>query len=526
MLYVTILEINRLLLQMLSQLIHISSNARPVIVLLIIFFGFSPSNSLSSASPSLILHALSEDPFTNIIPSSSDEIKLLPLHNFSYTPNPLATIPLHKLVGIKNIKSLLIVSSFSDSATEKFIIEIHNPEKAKRQYLGETIIYAFVGVTLTNLCAISGFICIPVKRWKYFDHLLNYMMALAVGALFSTAVLVLLPEAMRMIDMPLEFGGQGRTYLYKLVCIPAGALFFFFVEYFLMILPRLLRWKVSPESGNVSEGGDANEWYEQLNGARDNSSLSVSKDNGHPKTSKIQQPFQRSGQKLKWITGVLGDRRGRKEAGYWDGNPEISVEETGDADSGVSICITAITDANKRGQLGRCCLYFTPEKFSQIATVAWMILFGDAFHNFMDGMTIGVGFTESPSIGIALCLSILFEELPHELGDFAVLISSGFSIKSAIVANFLSSCSAYLGMILGLIIGEVSTGALYVFAITAGFFFYISLSNMLPSLRETLEEKEKKNENSFWLFIIQVAGLLTGFGCVLGVALVSDLISF
>lgn len=46
---------------------------------------------------------------------------------------------------------------------------------------------------------------------------------------------------MRMVDMPLEFGGQGRTYLYKLVCIPAGALFFFFVEYILMILPRLLR---------------------------------------------------------------------------------------------------------------------------------------------------------------------------------------------------------------------------------------------------------------------------------------------
>lgn len=102
--------------------------------------------------------------------------------------------------------------------------------------------------------------------------------------------------------------------------------------------------------------------------------------------------------------------------------PEISLEETGDADSSVSICITAITDANKRGQLGRCCLYFTPEKFSQIATVAWMILFGDAFHNFMDGMTIGVGFTESPSIGIALCLSILFEELPHELGLSSYII--------------------------------------------------------------------------------------------------------
>lgn len=94
-------------------------------------------------------------------------------------------------------------------------------------------------------------------------------MALAVGALFSTAVLVLIPEvsifflaaficgflrlavwvnvpkptfqALKMIDMPREFGGQGRTYLYKFICVPVGALFFFLVEYVLLILPRLLR---------------------------------------------------------------------------------------------------------------------------------------------------------------------------------------------------------------------------------------------------------------------------------------------
>ena len=65
------------------------------------------------------------------------------------------------------------------------------------------------------------------------------------------------------------------------------------------------------------------------------------------------------------------------------------------------------------------------------------------------------------------------------VGDFAVLISSGFSVKSAVAANFLSACSAYLGLIVGLIIGEVSSGALFVFAITAGFFLYISLSDMV-----------------------------------------------
>ena len=46
---------------------------------------------------------------------------------------------------------------------------------------------------------------------------------------------------MQMVDMPLEFGGQGRTYLLKLGCVPAGALFFFIVEYILMIIPRILK---------------------------------------------------------------------------------------------------------------------------------------------------------------------------------------------------------------------------------------------------------------------------------------------
>ena len=69
---------------------------------------------------------------------------------------------------------------------------------------------------------------------------------------------------------------------------------------------------------------------------------------------------------------------------------------------------------------GRCtCCHISRERFSKIAPVAWMILFGDAFHNFMDGMTIAVGFCESPSIGIALTLSIFFEELPSELGGVA-----------------------------------------------------------------------------------------------------------
>lgn len=108
-----------------------------------------------------------------------------------------------------------------------------------------------------------------------------------------------------------------------------------------------------------------------------------------------------------------------------------------------------------------------------------MILLGDSVHNFMDGIAIALGFMESPSIGLTLSLCILLEELPHELGDFAILITSGLSIKSALFFNVLSAFAAYLGMIIGLVIGDSTHGTYYVFAAMAGIFLYISLADMV-----------------------------------------------
>lgn len=56
------------------------------------------------------------------------------------------------------------------------------------------VFYAFLGVTLTNLCSLTGVICVPLKRWKHFDYLINFMIGLAVSALFSASILVLIPE--------------------------------------------------------------------------------------------------------------------------------------------------------------------------------------------------------------------------------------------------------------------------------------------------------------------------------------------
>ena len=66
---------------------------------------------------------------------------------------------------------------------------------------------------------------------------------------------------------------------------------------------------------------------------------------------------------------------------------------------------------------------------NKIATVAWMIIFGDGIHNFIDGLSIGAAFSDSILTGISVSVAVLCEEFPHELGDFAVLLNAGMSMK-------------------------------------------------------------------------------------------------
>lgn len=82
--------------------------------------------------------------------------------------------------------------------------------------------------------------------------------------------------------------------------------------------------------------------------------------------------------------------------------------------------------------------------------------------------------------GLATSIAILMHELPHEIGDFAVLLKAGLSARNAVKYNILSSVLAFVGMALGLYIGELGGGALS--AYIAGTFLHISLVDMMPQL--------------------------------------------
>lgn len=73
--------------------------------------------------------------------------------------------------------------------------------------------------------------------------------------------------------------------------------------------------------------------------------------------------------------------------------------------------------------------------FERVAPVAWMIILGDGLHNFIDGLAIGVSFTNDIVEGISTSLAILCEELPHELGTFSVVFTEYLVCRKSVISG-------------------------------------------------------------------------------------------
>jgi len=159
-------------------------------------------------------------------------------------------------------------------------------------------------------------------------------------------------------------------------------------------------------------------------------------------------------------------------------------------------------------------IFFVIEKFlhwhhhendieiNHIHPVGKLILFTDGFHNLIDGIIIGVSFLVSVPIGIATTLAVVLHEIPQEIGDFAVLIHSGYDKRRALWLNFVSALTAVVGVLLALIFGSMAeTFTLWILPIAAGGFIYIAVADLIPELHKTKEIKYS---------ILQIATVLVG----------------
>lgn len=122
-----------------------------------------------------------------------------------------------------------------------------------------------------------------------------------------------------------------------------------------------------------------------------------------------------------------------------------------------------------------------------IKVAGYLNLAADFFHNLTDGLAIGATFSRDPKFAVATTLTILFHEIPHEIGDFAILLQSGCSRKRAMYLQLITAFGAVLGTIISLIAeGTSEATSTWILPFTAGGFIYIACVSVIPEiLKET-----------------------------------------
>lgn len=143
-------------------------------------------------------------------------------------------------------------------------------------------------------------------------------------------------------------------------------------------------------------------------------------------------------------------------------------------------------------------------KNTRIHSFAYMSLIGSSLHNLIDGMIIAASYLVNFQVGLATTLAVFLHEIPHELGDFSILVHGGFSRGKALLVNFVSALISLVGagltIALSSSIGNVTS---IIVPIATGGFIYIAGSDLIPELH-----KESGLKSSIFQVIAFVIGIL------------------
>ena len=147
---------------------------------------------------------------------------------------------------------------------------------------------------------------------------------------------------------------------------------------------------------------------------------------------------------------------------------------------------------------------------TEIRVAGYLNLAADFAHNLTDGLAIGASYLAGNSIGVVTTLTVLIHEVPHEIGDFAILIQSGCSKRKAMFLQLLTAVGAMAGTILSLVAVEVTeTASSWILPFTAGGFIYVATVSVIPELLEA---------TSLGQSIKEIFALMVGVALMVGIA--------
>lgn len=124
-----------------------------------------------------------------------------------------------------------------------------------------------------------------------------------------------------------------------------------------------------------------------------------------------------------------------------------------------------------------------------------MIMIGDTFHNFIDGILIAAAFMVDIKLGAVTALAIIAHEIPQEVGDFLILLHSGYSKKQALVFNLVSSVATLLGGLMAYFALQfVQSWIPIILGLAASSLLYVAVADLIPGLHKRTELKATLNQ--------------------------------
>lgn len=136
-----------------------------------------------------------------------------------------------------------------------------------------------------------------------------------------------------------------------------------------------------------------------------------------------------------------------------------------------------------------------------------LILIGDAIHNFVDGVVIAAAFSVSIPLGIATSIAVIAHEIPQELGDFVILLQSGWQRRKAFWLNFMVALATLPGAILTYcMLKPIQSVTPYLLAVSAASFLYIATTDLVPILHH--ETSIKRSTCQFAFMVLGVVTIL------------------
>ena len=149
-----------------------------------------------------------------------------------------------------------------------------------------------------------------------------------------------------------------------------------------------------------------------------------------------------------------------------------------------------------------------PEDHHRDKASATLILWGDAFHNLLDGVLIAAAFLTDPHLGVVTTVAVFAHEIPQEVGDLAILLNGGMSRRRALTLNVAVSLTSIAGAIVAwYLLAQALQWLPYALAIAAASFLYVAVADLIPNLHRRVDAKTSVQQVVLITLGILVIGL-------------------